>query len=362
VGDPAHSDRVALGVDSRTAFEIVLCTSADQIAVAPGVLLKEWRQGGRRYFHYKAEEPILPNLSFCSARYEVARDRWKDVALEIYYDPKHPFNIAAMLETAKRALEYSSREFAPYQYSYLRILEYARYRTAAQFQPGIIPYSEAIGFVTDLRAVENADYVIMHELAHMWWGDRIDGAQMQGRWMLTESMAEYCSLMLFKEHYSPVYANRIARGWHDGYLNGRKAEDEAEVPAVYTENHVYLRGKALAMYALQDMIGKKLHQALRNFLNEYSFQTSPCPTSRDLVNAARRGGVRNISNSLPIGSRGSCFMICRWMRPAREIAGGYEVTMEVTAKQFEADSRGKKPRSRLIRGSMWRSFGNRRTA
>jgi energy-coupling factor transporter ATP-binding protein EcfA2 len=123
LGDPAHSDRLALGVDSRTAFEIVLSTSADQIAVAPGVLLKEWQQGGRRYFHYKAEEPILPNLSFCSARYEVARDRWKDVALEIYYDPKHPFNIPAMMETAKRALEYYSREFAPYQYSYLRILE-----------------------------------------------------------------------------------------------------------------------------------------------------------------------------------------------------------------------------------------------
>jgi ABC-2 type transport system permease protein len=54
LGDPAHSDRLAYGVDSRSAFEIVLSTSADQIAVAPGVLQKEWRQEGRRYFHYKA--------------------------------------------------------------------------------------------------------------------------------------------------------------------------------------------------------------------------------------------------------------------------------------------------------------------
>ncbi len=122
----------AYGVDSRTEFEIVLSTSADQIAVAPGVLQKEWQQEGRRYFHYKAEEPILPNLSFCSARYAVARDRWKDVALEIYYDPKHPFNIAAMMETAKRGLEMFSTEFAPYQYSYLRILEYPRYRSGGK--------------------------------------------------------------------------------------------------------------------------------------------------------------------------------------------------------------------------------------
>jgi ABC-2 type transport system permease protein len=244
LGDPAHSDTIGFGVDSRAEFEIVLSTSADQTAVAPGVLLKEWRQGGRHYFHYSAEEPILPNLSFCSAWYKVARDRWKDVALEIYYDPKHPFNIAAMMEAAKRALEYYSREFAPYQYSYLRILEYARYRTTAQFQPGIIPYSEAIGFVTDLRRVGNADSGIMQELAHMWWGDRISGAQMQGRWMLPENMAEYSRMMLFKECYSQVYTHQIAHGMLNGYLNGRRAENEAEVPVMYVENQGYLRGKA----------------------------------------------------------------------------------------------------------------------
>jgi hypothetical protein len=89
MGDPAYADKFGFGVDSRAAFEIVLSTSADQIAVAPGVPQKEWQQEGQRYFHYKAEEPILPNLSFCSARYAIARDRWQDVALEIYYDPKH---------------------------------------------------------------------------------------------------------------------------------------------------------------------------------------------------------------------------------------------------------------------------------
>ena len=344
LGDPAHSDRVLFGVDSRTEFEVVLGTSADQIAVAPGVLLKEWQQGDRRYFHYKAEEPILPNLSFCSARYEVARDRWHDVKLEIYHDPKHSFNIPAMMETAKRSLEYYSREFAPYQYSYLRILEYARYRTAAQFQPGVIPCSEAIGFVTDLRRVENADSVVMHELAHMWWADRIAGAQMQGRWMLTESMAEYSLMMLFKESYPSVNANIIARGWHDGYLNGRKAEDEAEVPLMYTENHVYLRGKGpLAMYALQDIIGKEtLHRALRAFISDYSFQTSPCPTSRDMINALRaEAGPEYQQLITDLFERIVLYDLRVDTAHAREIAGGYEVTVEVTAKQFADDGHGK---------------------
>ena len=346
LGDPAYADKVGFGIDSRTEFEIVLSTSADQIAVAPGVLQKEWWQEGRRYFHYKAEEPILPNLSFCSARYAVARDRWKDVALEIYYDPKHPFNISAMMETAKRGLEFYSTEFAPYQYSYLRILEFPRYRSGGKgkFHSGTVPLSEAIGFVNDLRAVGNGDYGVMHELAHMWWGERITGAQIQGRWLLTENMADYSAIMLFKEYYSPVFANRIVRGMLDGYLKGRSGENEAEVPVMYTEKHGYLRAKGPhALYALQDIIGKdKVHQALRNFLKNYSFQTSPCPTSRDLVNALRaEAGPEYQQLITDLFERIVLYDLQVDAASLREIDGGYEVTIEVTAKQFAADGSGK---------------------
>jgi ABC-2 type transport system permease protein len=341
LGDPARLYKLAYGIDSRTEFEIVLSTSADQIAVAPGVLQKEWRQGGRRYFHYKAEAPILPYFSINSARYEVARDRWNDVALEIYYDPKHPFNIAAMMATAKRALEFFSTEFAPYDYSYLRILECPRYLKGARFHPGTVPYSEGVGFVNDLREWENVDYGVIHELAHMWWGLRITGAPMQGRQMLNENMVEYATHMLFREYYPPVYANRLTRGKLDGYLDSRSSEDEVELPLIYAEHRGH-KGP-LALYALQDIIGKeKLHQALRNFLRDYSFQTSPCPTSRDLVNALRaEAGPEYQQLITDLFERIVLYDLQVDAASAREIDGGYEVTIEVTARQFEADGRGK---------------------
>jgi ABC-2 type transport system permease protein len=350
LGDAAHQDSLAYGVDSRTQFEIVVSTSDDQLAVAPGVLQKEWREAGRGYFHYKAHEPILPNLSIVSARYEVARDRWKDVALEIYYDRKHPFNIAAMMATAKRALEFFSTEFAPYQYSYLRIVECPRYLSGARFHPGIVAYSEGSGFVNDLREWENTDYGVMHELGHMWWGDRIIGAQMQGRQMLNETMTEYATQMLFSEYYPPVYANRLSEAKLDGYLNGRSQDNEDEVPVMYTENHGYLRAKGpLAMYALQDIIGKeKVHQALRNFLKDYSFQTAPCPTSRDLVNALRaEAGPEYQQLITDLFERIVLYDLQVDAAAAREIDGGYEVTIEITAKQFAADGRGKETEEAL---------------
>jgi len=99
----------------------------------------------------------------------------------------------------------------------------------------------------------------------------------------------------------------------------------------------------MCMYALQDIIGKeKVHQGLRNFLRDYSFQTSPCPTSRDLVNALRaEAGPEYQQLITDLFERIALYDLQVDAAGAREIDGGYEVTIEVTAKQFAADGRGK---------------------
>ncbi len=97
------------------------------------------------------------------------------------------------------------------------------------------------------------------------------------------------------------------------------------------------------LYALQDIVGKdKVHQALRNFLKAYSFQTSPCPTSRDLVNALRAGAGPEYQQLITdLFERIVLYDLQVDTASARAIDGGYEVTIEVTAKQFAADGRGK---------------------
>ncbi len=63
-------------------------TSADQIALAPGYLQREWTENGRRYFHYKMDRPMLPFYCFLSARWDVKRGEWHGVPIEIYHDPE----------------------------------------------------------------------------------------------------------------------------------------------------------------------------------------------------------------------------------------------------------------------------------
>ena len=61
-------------------FDATVSTTPTRSRVAPGYLQREWTEGGRRYFHYEMDAPILNFFAFQSARYAVKRDRWNDVA------------------------------------------------------------------------------------------------------------------------------------------------------------------------------------------------------------------------------------------------------------------------------------------
>src|SRR5690606_33407747 len=87
-------------------FEAVVSTSPDQIALAPGRLVREWEEGGRRYFHYRMETPILNFYAFLSARYAVAETERDGILLQVFYDPQHAYNVDRMMETMGDSIAY----------------------------------------------------------------------------------------------------------------------------------------------------------------------------------------------------------------------------------------------------------------
>ncbi|MEQ1729597.1 MAG: M1 family aminopeptidase, partial [Vicinamibacterales bacterium] len=344
LGDPAWLNTLGLGIDGRMTSRITVSTPDSQIAVAPGVLTRQWDANGRRSFEYVMDVPVWPRLAIMSARYTVARDTWNGVALEVYHDAKHPWNVATMLDTSRQALAYYSREYAPYPLSFLRILEYPRYRSAARAYPGSVAYSESAGFLTDLRGWASLDYATAHEIAHQWWGGLIYGARMQGRQMLNETMAQYSTLMLFKQLPDQQWLHRILEATHRNYLDGRSRESVAEQPLMFTEdqgNISYNKG-ALAMFALQDLIGaERMHQALRAFLSKFAQQPPPYPTSRDLVDALRAvAGPEYQRLITDLFERVVLYDVAVAGAQSRPVDGGYEIAIDLAARQFEADGRG----------------------
>jgi ABC-2 type transport system permease protein len=334
----------------------VIGTSADQIAVAPGSLRGEWMRNGRRYFRYTLDAPSKNFYSFLSARYEVARERWNGIDLEVYHIPQHRYNVQTMLRAMRRSLEYYTQHFGPYPHRQARIIEFPRYASFAQAFPGTMPYSEGIGFISDLRNVKTEDidfvfFVVAHEMAHQWWAHQLIGADMQGSEMLSESFAEYSALMVMEKEYGSHRMRKFLAYEMDKYLSGRSSEYEAERPIVATEGQGYIHYNkgSVVLYALKEMIGStNVNAALRSLLAEYGHRGAPYPTSIHAIRELRRVTPDSLQYLIDDLFENITLFSNR-VEDVRVTRSGaqYTVTVTTRSEKYRADSLGREKAVRL---------------
>jgi ABC-2 type transport system permease protein len=332
-------------------FAATVSTDSDQIAVAPGYLQREWTQGNRRYFDYKMDSPILDFFAVQSARYAIKRDHWNDVAIEVYYQPGHEYNLDRMIDAVKASLAYYTANFGPYQHKQFRILEFPRYAAFAQAFPNTIPYSEGIGFIARVRDgypkdIDYPYYVTAHEAAHQWWAHQVVGANVQGATMLSETLAQYSALMVMKHKYGEPKMQRFLSYELDRYLIGRSTEQKKELPLARVENQDYIhyRKGSIVMYALQDYIGEaKVNQALRAFRDATAYRGPPYPNTEQLIAELRKVTPQELQYVIDDMFETITLYDNRAVSAkARALGDGrYEVTLSAFARKLRADSLGK---------------------
>jgi hypothetical protein len=304
-GDPAGSRTNLFTLHSDwIGYHTTVSTSDDQIVLSPGYLTREWHANGRHYFTYDmGNVKTLDFYSFVSARYDVKREMYQGaanpIAIEVYYNPAHSYDVDDMIDASKAGLAYYEKNFSPFQFRQYRILEFPRYRTFAQSFPNTIPFSEAIGFIGRVEKPNDIDFayfVTAHELGHQWWAHQLIGAHVEGSNMLAETLAEYSALMVMQRKYGRDNMHRFLKHELDRYLRGRAGEIRRERPVVLVQNesYVWYQKGGQVMYTLGDYIGEdKLNLALHNFLMQYRYanandsQSGPYPDTREFVEALR---------------------------------------------------------------------------
>lgn len=372
-GDPAHSlnNVFFAGESDWITYHTVVSTSEDQVAVAPGYLQRDWEADGRHYFEYSmGSTHILDFFSYISARYDVKKETYHgpngDVALEVYYDPAHAYDINDMLASARAGLDYYQSVYSPYQFKQFRIFEFPRYRTFAQSFPNTVPYSEAIGFIGRVRKPTDVDFtyfVTAHELGHQWWAHQLIGADVEGSNMLAESLAEYSALEVMAHKYGRDLMHRYLRNELDSYLRGRSGEVRHEPPLalVQREPYVWYQKGGQILYTLADYIGEdKLNLALHNFLMQYRYANAnnqldadgvpnagvtldtAYPDTRMLVDAIRAQTPPDLQYLVDDGFNRIVLYDNKAISATSEKMpdGKYKVTLEVQARKVQADGNG----------------------
>ncbi|MBX9746520.1 MAG: ABC transporter permease, partial [Hyphomonadaceae bacterium] len=340
--------------------DITVTTDAGQTPIAPGYVVSDETNGDRRTVRFRTDAPIMHFFSIQSADYAIAQGRWNEVDLQIYYHPEHAYNIDRMMRAMEVSLETFSREFSPFQFRQMRILEFPGYARFAQSFANTVPYSEDIGFINRFEEGDDAlsdridlvTYVTAHEVAHQWWAHQLIGADMQGSTMLSETFAQYSALLVMEEMYGPDQVRRFLRYELDRYLRSRGSEAIEEVPLMRVENQPYIhyRKGALVMYFLRNEVGEEVvNRALRRLLEQFAFRGAPYPRSLDFVTILREeAGPEHAQLIEDLFERITLYDARVTAASATQNEQGtWDVVLTVEAQKFYADGEGRETETPL---------------
>ena len=286
----------AMGINQAHSinFEATISAPEGYFATTSGILENTWQEGNRQFFHYASQAPIENQFMILAGQWNVKEEKvvhgFGSVQLRLRHHPKHERNTAIMQDAMRQSLIYYSRQFSPYQYDQLNLVEVSRAHDFAMSVPNTIAYSEALGFINAPADSVIPYFITAHEVAHQWWGDQVRAALVKGESMIVETLAQYSAGSVTLKHLGEAAFERVLLYERGRYLRRRKQEVQQEQPLVLAEDQAYIHyGKGLLnMMALRHYISEdSLNSALRRFIKAYPASENKYPNSHDLISEIR---------------------------------------------------------------------------
>jgi ABC-2 type transport system permease protein len=337
--------RIRVGGDP-IAFEAIAGTSGDQIAVAPGTLRRTWAEGGRRYFHYVTDVPLDNRYGVFSAGYALHKEQWQgsgqSVAIQIFHHPRHTGSLGHMLASVRASLDYYTRQFGPYPYPYLRLIESPALR-GVQTAAATVEYGEEFSLLNPGNSPQDLDLmfaVIAHGVARGWWGMQVAPADVEGAGLLEVGLETYSAMRVVEETLGPEHLQRYVRFMR---LNGATRPRAARPLLRATDSYAFSRGGPFALYAMREYIGKeRVDDALRRLFEKHRLGTPPLPTSMDLYRELQAVTPDQFQYLLQDLFERNTFWELKTERATAQqtAAGNWQVTLDVRARKVVVNEAG----------------------
>jgi ABC-2 type transport system permease protein len=325
----------------RAAFEAVVGTSADQVAVAPGQLRRTWTEGGRRYFHYAADGGIGDEHGFFSARYAVHEARWNGVAIQVFHHPGHTRNLGRIVRGVRASLDYYTTHFGPYPRGYLSLVERPGEGTGMHANGGMITYAggfDSWGAEDGPGSFDHPSAIVAHEMAHQW---TLPYAAVEGAPVLSESVAWYYGMQVVRASYGEAQLRRLLKWMRQPHMYPPIRRGEPLLRGL--DPYMSYRRGPFALFALSEYMGvDRVNTALRRLNEAHRSGEPPLATTLDLyreLHAVAPDSLKPLLHDFfEVNTVWELAM--EDVTARRTAAGAWEVTLDVTARKVVADSAG----------------------
>lgn len=269
-------------------LNMTITTEKDQTAVGTGDLTDQFARGERQFFHYQSKN-IPFRFAVSSAKYKQKSIPYKGIMINVLYHEKHDENVGHLINNAKITLDYCIRNFGNYPFKTINFAEISSFTRgfAATAYPSAVFMPEDMIFHANIHADEEQDVInelAGHELSHLWWGNsQIDPDEREGSPMLTETLAMYTEMMLYKKMHGKNKMIERIKVHQQIYDNEKGLSQEQPIYKVTGNNtHISYSKGVIAMVKLSELLGEeKVNLALKRFLQNNRYPKKP--TTLDLL-------------------------------------------------------------------------------
>lgn len=144
-----------------------------------------------------------------SANYAVHEEQWKPatgsgqpVAIQIFHHPGHAGTLGRMVAGVRASLDHYTRQFGPYPYSYLRLIESPALGMGVQTEAATVEYGEGFSLLNPGDGPQDLDLVfavMAHGVARNWWGIQVAPASVEGAGLLDRSLETYSAMRVVED-------------------------------------------------------------------------------------------------------------------------------------------------------------------
>jgi aminopeptidase N len=276
--------------DKADSIDIIVTCPIEYRSSSNGVIIKEDIGTGSRILHFSHRYPIASYLvAVAVTNYAVVKDSVmignKQMPLILTTYPEWLGNAAKINTNAKKSFELLNNAFGEYPFAR------EQYTQTAWSRGGGMEHQ------TNSFIATTEEELIVHELAHQWFGDMITCGSWQNIW-LNEGFATYSWLLYLEKYYPQAlvpyldYFGSSITAKTDGSVF---VYDTTSISRIFSGIYTYRKGAYVA-HMLRWVVGDTIfYKGMREYLNDPKLKNK-FATTEDLRRNMEKASGKNLQS------------------------------------------------------------------
>lgn len=237
------------------------------VVAATGALKETKLADGKTTYIWEMDKPMATYLASINIdQYELSTQKGPEgISIRNYFPTGLPLSNRSQFLALPKMIDFFDDLFGPYPFEEYGVVIAAKDGLCADVQIALEAQTMSIHCP---GAVMTSEEVVVHELAHMWFGDSVSLENWKDIW-LKEGPATYAS-WLWHSKNDPAALKRTAIYNENHFLDTEYSVAEPSPDNLYTgESYT---GGALVLYALQQEVGDEtFFKILQTFARQYQY-------------------------------------------------------------------------------------------